>query len=107
MKISVALGGASSRTCVRCGLFAGSGGVWRNEANWRRKWLSGHGGWRFGNRSFGLGKGHGLRNRGGLEVLEGFEGAEEHAIGGIDAAGEAGRRGVVVLGRVGREGNCG
>ena len=49
----------------------------RNEANCGRKWLSRQGGWRFG-------------SRGGLQVLEGFESAEEHAVGGIDAAVEAG-----------------
>lgn len=31
-------------------------------------------------------------SRGGLKVLEGPEGAEEHAIGGIDAALDAGER---------------
>ena len=36
-----------------------------------------HGGWRFG-------------SRGGLEILEGFESAEEHAVGGVNAAVEAG-----------------
>ena len=49
----------------------------RNEANLRRKWLIWHGGWRFG-------------SRGGLEILEGFESAEEHAVGGVNAAVEAG-----------------
>jgi hypothetical protein len=42
--------------------------------------LNGHGGRRFGNR----------RGRRGLEVLEGFEGAEVQAVGGIDAALKAG-----------------
>jgi len=49
----------------------------RNEANWGRKWLSWHGGRRFGSSL-------------SQEVLEDFEGAEEHAVGGIDAAVEAG-----------------
>jgi hypothetical protein len=31
-----------------------------------------------------------LGGRGGLELLEGFEGAEVHAIGGVDAALDAG-----------------
>jgi hypothetical protein len=79
--------------------FGGCGSVRRNEANWRRKWLSGHGGWRFRNRCVGglLGEWRGMldelgwlldgRGRGrGLEVLEGFEGAEVHAVGALDAA---------------------
>ena len=49
----------------------------RNEANLRRKWLIRHGGGRFG-------------SRGGLEILESFERAEEHAVGSVDAALEAG-----------------
>src|SRR5467141_1607529 len=56
----------------------------RNEANWRRKWLICHGRYGLGKRcvrerSGGLGSGGS-----GLEVLESFEGAEEHAVGGID-----------------------
>jgi len=50
----------------------------RNEANLWRKWLIWLGGWRFG-------------GRGGLEVQEGVEGAEEHAIGGIDATLNTGK----------------
>ena len=46
-----------------------------------RKWLSWHGRWPFGNRCGG---------RGGLEVLEDFEGTEVHAVGGVDAALNAG-----------------
>ena len=77
--------------------FAGCRGVRRNEANWRLKWLSGHGGWRFGNRCVGglldefgwlLGGSGGGR---GLEVLEGFEGAEVHAVRAIDAPLNAGK----------------
>ncbi len=49
----------------------------RNEAN-----LRGEG---FGWRQF-------AGRRRGLEVLQGFEGAEEHTVGGIDAAVEAGER---------------
>ena len=48
----------------------------RNEANLRRKWLIRHGGGRFG-------------NQGGLEILQSFERAEEHAVGSVDAALEA------------------
>jgi hypothetical protein len=66
--------------------FGGRTGKWRNRANWRRKWLSFLGS--------GLGEGRGSRLRGLihwglLEVLEDFEGAEEHAVGGFDAALEA------------------
>ena len=53
--------------------FLGFKRTFRNEANLRCKWLSRHGGWRVG-------------NRGSLQVLEGFESTEEHAVGGIDAA---------------------
>ena len=53
------------------------GGGLRNEANLRGNWLR-HRGWQLG-------------NRGGLEVLQGFEGAEEHAVGGIDAPVKAGK----------------
>jgi len=71
-------------------------GVWRNEANWARKWLSrneerGLGerciGGRFSALGWRLG---GLGGRGGLEILKSFDGAEEHPVGGIDAAVEAG-----------------
>jgi hypothetical protein len=48
--------------------------------------LSCNGGYWFGNRCFRL---PGWR-RGGLEVLEGFEGAEVHAVGGVNAAVDAG-----------------
>ena len=62
----------------------------RNEANLRRKGLRCNGGCGVGNQHAGgrLGR---LR-RGGLEVLEGFEGAEVHAVGGVDAALNAGER---------------
>jgi hypothetical protein len=66
-----------------------AGSTCRNEANWRCKWLSWHGGWRFGNghnRLGGL-----LRGRRGLEVLEDFEGAEVHAIGAVNAPLKAGK----------------
>jgi len=53
------------------------GGGLRNEANLRGNWLRRRG-WRLG-------------NRGGLEVLQSFEGAEEHAVGGIDAPVKAGK----------------
>ena len=59
----------------------------RNEANLRRKWLSWHEGWRFGNRCVRLG---GLGGSRVLEVLEGFEGTEVHAVGRIDTALNAG-----------------
>src|ERR1051326_3503720 len=59
--------------------FPGFRGTFRNEANLRCKWLSRQGRWPVGNRD-------------SLEVLEGFESAEEHAVGGIDAALEAGER---------------
>ena len=64
-------------------------GTLRNEANLRCKWLRGCGGCWFGNRDV-RGLLGGLGNRDSLEVLEGFESAEEHAVGGIDAAVEAG-----------------
>ena len=66
-------------------------GTLRNEANLRCKWLRGCGGCWFGNRDV-RGLLGGLGNRDSLEVLEGFESAEEHAVGGIDAALEAGER---------------
>ena len=53
----------------------------RNEANLWHKRLSWHGGRRFGKRYGSLG---------GLEILEDFEGAEEHAVGGVDATVKAG-----------------
>src|SRR5712692_6906867 len=81
----------------------GRGGTLRNEANWRRKWLSCHGGCWFGDRCVGGlldewgglldglgGRLGGLGGRGGLEVLEGFEGTEVHAIGALDAPLNAG-----------------
>jgi len=70
------------------GRFPGCMGALRNEANWRRKGLNWHGRWRFGKWCVGLRGGFG--RRGGLEVLEDFEGTEVHAIGGIDAALDAG-----------------
>ncbi len=70
--------------------FRGCRGVRRNEANWRRKWLSCHEGRRFGKHCVrgllgGPGSGKLGKSGGGLEVLEGFESTEVHAIGGIDA----------------------
>jgi hypothetical protein len=67
-----------------------------NEANWWRKRLNRHAGCWFGNRGVRLGdRLDGLggllgRLRCSLELLEGFEGAQVHAIGGIDAALNAG-----------------
>src|SRR6266481_9804503 len=66
--------------------FPGCRAICRNEANWRRKWLSWHGGCRFVNRCFRrAGRLGGLGGGRGLEVLEDFEGAEVHAISRIDA----------------------
>jgi hypothetical protein len=36
----------------QAGRFFGVRGAWRNEANLRGKWLSWHGGWRFGGLEF-------------------------------------------------------
>jgi hypothetical protein len=81
-------------------------GTWRNEAKWGRKWLRYLGECWFGN--WRGGRFGGLRGllRGcrGLEVLEGFEGAEVHAVGSIDApleAGEGIEGGLVALGEGG------
>ncbi len=64
--------------------FPGCRSTWRNEPNFGRKWLSYQGGLRFKK-----GRVRVLPSRfgccGGLEVLEGFEGAEEHAVCGIDS----------------------
>src|SRR5215467_6365581 len=66
-------------------------GGWRNEANLWRKWLSRQGGRRFGKRSAGpSGFGALGRRAGRLVALKGLEGAEEHAIGRVDAAMQAG-----------------
>jgi len=51
--------------------FSGCRGICRNEANWRRKWLRWHGDAGSETRVSGP-----TRRFGGLEVLEGFEGAE-------------------------------
>src|SRR5258708_2412200 len=69
--------------------FPGCRGICRNEANLGRKGLIWNGGWRFGDQCFGS-RFDGRGCRGGLQVLQGFESAEEHAVGGIDAAVEAG-----------------
>jgi len=73
-------------------------GGWRNEANLWRQWLSRQGGRRFGKRSAGPGGFGALgRRAGGLEALKGLQGAEEHAIGRVDAAVQAGEiEGVLV-----------
>ena len=86
--------------------------TWRNEANFGLKWLSRHGGRGFGKR-YVRDLGGGLRSAGlgGLEVLESFEGTEEHAVciinaplnaskgieGGVESVAE---RGIVLDGRV-------
>ena len=58
--------------------------VWWNEPKFGHKWLSCLGRWRFKNRSVRvLAGGSGCGS--GLEVLQGFQCAEEHAVGGIDA----------------------
>jgi len=69
--------------------------TWRNEPNYGRKWLSRRGGGWFGKRRCGrLAGGLGSRRlrSGGLEVLEGFESTEEHAVCRIDAPLNAGKR---------------
>ena len=75
--------------------------------------MSRRGGCWFGKRCLagGLGSGDALGRGGGLEVVEGFEGTKEHAIGGIDAPLDASKgieggvesvaeRGIALDGRV-------
>jgi hypothetical protein len=64
-------------------LFRGCRGTLRNEPNLRGKRLNWHGGRRLGN-------GCGRRRGPCLGILEGFEGAEVHAVIGVDAPVKAG-----------------
>src|SRR5713226_2821430 len=67
----------------------------RNEPNFMRKWLSRRGGRRFEkpcDRGLGGGGLGGFLRRRGLEVLEGLESTEEHAVGSIDTPLNASKR---------------